>query len=210
MISLIPTIILNHEGLYGGDLKYYYKKVFYAPNTGHPYHNFRHMMHMMCQTYLGAKYMGYPSVGKDRFRALLIAAMFHDYGHSGKMGNDSEEIKRAQSAAEQFILKEDKILLPEIVGLIGATEFPHADCDPTTAAKILRDADMSQGLSDVWQQQILFGLSLEKGTSPIECLKEQKTFLSSLSFYTHWGKRKFGKLIPERIAEVETLLSLLD
>ncbi len=206
----VPDIIKNSENLYDGDLRYYFKKVFSAPNVFNPYHNFRHMIHMTFETYEAAKSFDYPDKnGKKSFRALLIAAIFHDFDHSGKMGNDAREIKRASKSLETLILDKDRESLPEIKSLISATEFPHKQEVASLGAEILRDADMGQSFSDVWLQNIVFGLAEERNVSPIEILESQIGFLKNLRFYTSWGKNKFEKKIPSRIAEVEKYLEIL-
>ena len=202
-------IINNKESLYQGDLRYYFKVLFFkAPNLTAPYHNFRHMLTVTAQVYNGAKYMEYDKVGKDRFRALLIAALFHDFAHSGKVGNDKLEVERAIRALYHHLHEDDTPLLSEIEGLISITEFPHGVCDPSTAGKILRDADMAQSFSDVWMQQILFGLAEERGVAPIVQLQDQINFLSNLKFYTPWGET-FKEKLTNRIKEAKGFLEIL-
>lgn len=44
----LPEIIRNDAGLYLGDLKYYLRVIFHnSQNLYHPYHNFRHMTHVL-------------------------------------------------------------------------------------------------------------------------------------------------------------------
>jgi hypothetical protein len=209
--NLVSDIMNNEENLYTGNLCYYFKKIFESPNASNPYHNFRHMIHVACITYEGAKEMEYPDLTNgNRFRALLIAALFHDYGHSGKMGNDAQEIEHALDGIRNCILEEDKELLPEIEHLIKATEFPHENYDLSEAAKIIRDADLSQTLSDTWMQQTIFGLAEEKGITPLECLQAQIGFLSGIKFNTEWAIEKFSPLILKKIKEVEATLKMLE
>ena len=211
MRDLIIKIINNTENVYEGDLRHYFKLVFNAPNKRNAFHNFRHMMHVTCETYKIACDMKYWELtDKRRFRALLIAAMFHDYDHSNKtLGNDKDEIAKAIMGIKRYILPEDKGLLYEIEGLISVTEYPHANCDPTTGAKILRDADMSQNFDDVWLQQIIFGLSEEMEIEPLELLRRQVSFLNKIKFNTEYAEIYFLPILHNKIRTVEGLLEIL-
>jgi len=210
MSNKLFDIVSNVEGLYEGNLIHYFKLVFSAPNANNPDHNFRHMTHVLCRTYEGAKFCKYHKLfGKRRLQALLIAALWHDYGHSGKMVNDAEEIVRTISFLRALILKEDKYLLPEIESLIRLTEFPHANTVLTLGAEILRDADLSQVFSDVWIQQVIFGISKEKNIDPLKFLQDEIGFLRQIKFYSPWGKQTFYPLVQDKISEVRNLLRLV-
>ena len=44
----IPAILLNREGLYEGNLTHYFRAmVRFARNLDNPYHNGRHMLHVL-------------------------------------------------------------------------------------------------------------------------------------------------------------------
>jgi len=207
MYFSILNCISNADGRYEGNLEHYFKILFSAPNVENPYHNFRHMMHVTWEAYDAINFY---NLEKRRGRPLLIAALFHDYGHRGVLGNDKANITIALQNVRHFILPEDKDLLPEIEGLISVTEYPHADCDPTLNAKILRDADMSQTFSDTWLQQIIFGLAKESDKTPLELLRMQPAFISSIVFQTEWAKMKYEEKRAHRLDEVERLLSIIE
>ncbi len=209
-MSKIIEIIENHDGFYEGNLRHYYKVVFNAPNVNNPYHNFRHMIHVLCQTYEAALYCSYHEIfGARKFRALLIAALFHDFGHSGQMGNDAREIAVAIKAMIDHILEEDRDLLPLCSELIAFTEYPYVSTVIPLGSEILRDADMSQTMSDVWLQQIVFGLAQERNIKPLENLQNQINFLLSIKFHTSWGKDVLARQVGDRIKEVREFVSLL-
>ena len=83
-------------------------------------------------------------------------------------------------------------------------------------AEILRDADISQIFSDVWLQQIVFGLSKEMSISsestisPQQFLKKQITYLKDLRFYSDWGKKTFYLQVRDKLQETRALLSILE
>lgn len=205
MISLID-IIINKEKVYDGDLRYYAKKLFFAKNVKNGYHNFRHMMHVVYQVYDGIKYM---NVNTTAARILLIAAIFHDYGHSGDgTKSDSFNIQRAIKGAKRHIHPSDKIHLALIIDLIRATEWHgevgHNILEDNMLIAILRDADMSQTFDNAWMQQVIFGLGTEKKLSPREMLQAQLPFLQTkVKFSSPWGKQKFTPILKQRIEEIK-------
>jgi hypothetical protein len=208
-LNKIAKIINNDEGLYEGNLRHYYKFVFYAPSVNNPYHNFRHMIHVLFSVYEAAKFNRYYDLGADRFRSLLIAALMHDYGHSGHMGHDHQEVLNTVVLIEKLILEEDRYILPEIKELVQSTEFPYSDTSVSIGAGILRDADASQSFDDTWLQQIVFGLAQESDISPEACLRQEIDYLQSLHFYSDWGKSNLAIKVRSKITEIEELLELL-
>jgi hypothetical protein len=209
-VNNIAKIINNSEGLYEGDLRYYYQIVFYAPNVRNPYHNFRHMIHVLCSAYEAAKFCRYASFfGARRFRTVLLSALVHDYGHSGVMGNDHQEVLTAIASFKKFALEEDKYIWDEVEELVLATEFPYSDQPISPGAGILRDADASQVFSDAWLQQNVFGLAYEMNTLPVICMEKEIEYLQNLKFYSDWGKEVLFPKVSRKIFEVKELLDLL-
>lgn len=208
-ITLIQ-IFNNDEKLYAGkDLWHYAKKLFFAKNVKLGYHNFRHMMHMTYQVYDAIKYM---KINPVAARYLLIAAMFHDYGHSGNRNkSDDFNIRKAVRGVKRHIDKTnptDKKNLKEIIRLIQATEWfgeaGHNLFERDMFIDILRDADSCQTLDTSWMQQVIFGLGTELGKSPREMLEAQLPFLQErIKFYSPWGKAKFEPILKQRIEEVK-------
>jgi len=209
-MNKIIEIVNNTEGLYSGNLRHYFKIAFDDRSASNQYHNFRHSMNTLCEGYEGAKYCRYPKTfGKLKFRALLIALMLHDLGHSGRLGNDSLEIAETIKLITRHLLKKDLPLFPLIKDFIFCSSYPHQSTVLHLGAEILRDADSSQTLTDVWFQQIIFGLAAEQAVSPLVCLKSQVDFLRSLKFYSKWGKEVLARRVPTKIEEVREFLELL-
>jgi len=211
-IGTIPEIVRNTKGVYKGNLIHYFQVVFNnANNLRNPYHNFRHMFHVLYLCYKACQYYG-NRLSDNEKRALLIAALFHDFNHSGTTGPDSENIKEAIFALTRYILPEDKHLMSLALDYILATEFPYKDDGSALPlpAQILRDADRSQSMSVAWIQQIVFGLSQEWNKTPLEVLTIQKPFHTSFTFMTEWAKQEFpAEAIQEKIDEAEALIELL-
>lgn len=211
-LVLISDIIKNTNNTYEGDLVEYFKIIFHhAKNLTNPYHNFRHMFHVLWLCHDACCYYG-SKINDRSKRNLLIAALFHDFDHSGKTGHDDLEIERAIRGLKKFILKVDEPFHDGIVQLIRSTEFPHTNNSDklSLCEQILRDADVSQVLSSSWIQQILFGLSAEMLVTPGELLQMQEEFLTkNLHFATDWANTYLRPEIQIRLQEAKDLLSFL-
>jgi len=208
----IASIVKNEEGLYEGNLKHYFKIVFEkATNLFNDYHNFRHMFHVVYYCFVAIRYYG-DRITKLEARAILIAAMFHDFNHPGKTGDDDLNIMRALRGLLRNLLPEDKVLFPLITEIIQATEYPYTVPGEKLPllCQIIRDADMSQAFSVSWIQQIAFGLAREMGITPRAVLESQGKFLGSVKFLTEWAKQEFPKEVVEaKVAEANALLDCL-
>lgn len=206
------NIIGNKGGLYEGNLAHYFKAIMeYANNLANPYHNFRHMFHVLWLCSVACEYYSI-KISKRDVRNLFIAAMFHDFDHSGKSGNDDLNIELAIRGLRKHILPEDKPYLLEIEGLIRITEYPHKESGDqlTLTGQILQDADLGQALADVWIQQVVISLSEEWGVTPKAVLEMQEKFLGELRFSSEWAKHQFPpEVIRAKIEEVRSLLAFL-
>lgn len=207
----LVDVILNKEKVYLGNLSYYFKTLFNkAKNLNNPYHNFRHISHVFMYSYFASVYYK-NDLSKREIRNILIAALFHDADHFGKKVNDKLNIKNSIKFLNKYILDEDKKYIDDIVSIISATEYPHKikDSDLNLSQKIIMDADMSQTFSDVWIQQIIFGLSKELNEEPLKLLEKQKDFIPAIKFKTDWANNLFKDKKKDRIIEVKNLLKVL-
>ena len=213
----LPHVLSNAEELYEGDLKHYFRVVqAFARNLNNPYHNFRHMMHVVYMCHEALRYYSKTEnpIDKATGRTLLIAAMFHDFDHTGLAGNDDLNIALAVRGFRRHVLDVDNFRnrTDEIERLIGWTEFPHkvSSREISHVGRIIRDADVSQALSISWYQQVIVGLSEEQRRPQIDVLADQKTFLTNLKFQTEWARNTFDQeSIQEKIREAEELLMIL-
>jgi len=211
IMGSVPAIVTNEEGLYEGDLVHYFQVFFReATNLRNPYHNFRHTCHVMWLCHKAARYYR-DRLSPREIRSLLIAALFHDFDHTGKHGPDSINIELALQALDRHLLPEDRN--QGIESLVSATEFPYTlgTDGLDLMARILRDADLGQAFSVAWIQQVIFGLSTEWGKDPLDLLRLQEPFHRNLRFQTEWGSLTFPPaLVDAKVAEAQALLALLD
>ena len=214
----LPSIVGNDERLYDGDLVYYLRVLFFnAGNLTNPYHNFRHMTHVTWLCYQACRYYK-KKLTPRQMRALLIAALFHDFDHpghphQGEKDPDRINIPIAITALRQYILPEDRDLQAEIERSIEATHYPYkvAAEQLDLAGKIIRDADLAQALSTAWIQQVVIGLAQEWRVKPLDVLRMQAGFMRALPFNTEWARRLFPPdLVQAKIDEAEKLLRYLE
>jgi hypothetical protein len=209
----IPALVRNDEQLYSGNLVEYFRALFYdAKNLDLPYHNFRHMLHVTWLCHEACRFYQHELSMRKR-RDLLIAALFHDFDHSGMSGNDALNIRRAIEGFRAHVQPEDRHRMAYIVRLIGATEYPHTvpSHELDLSSLIIRDADLSQSMSVAWIQHVIFGLAREWGKKPIEVLRGQEAFMSKLEFHTEWAQKMFPPAeLRAKIEETRELLELLE
>lgn len=209
----LPCVINNVELLYDGNLKYYLQIVFNkARNINYPYHNFRHISHVTLLCYQACVFYK-ETLSARQMRNLLIASLFHDFDHSGMLGDDDLNIEKSIRGLTKHILPEDKEYFGEIKKIIQATQYPYQTSseDLGLMEQIIRDADLSQAFSVAWIQQVVFGLATEWSKRPIEVLESQTPFLRSLNFHTEWAKSTFPReTIESKIMEVRDLLEILN
>lgn len=207
-MNTLIELINNEEGTYQGDLRHYYKVLWKAGNIAHPYHNMRHMQHVMWHTHRAARV--HTEITVLDIRLMLIAALFHDYNHRGTVGNDAENIAIAIEAMKENLLEEDKQHADTIALYITATQFPHLDGDFPIQALLLRDVDIASTLNDVWMQMTIIDMGKEFGSTPEAMLKMQIPFLTIyLKFSTEWAEKEYRSKIEDRLVEVRKMMECL-
>ncbi len=211
----IPQIVRNDHNLYEGNLVSYFRALFrHADNLNNPYHNFRHVCHVLWLCYKACIFYDCSNgLSKRQMRNLLVAALFHDFDHTGKTGPDSVNIARAIKGLKKYLATEDKEEFEKIEMLIQYTEYPYVipHDQVTLSGHVLRDADLSQALSVAWIQQVVFGLAKEWGKPPLDVLRAQEVFHGNLKFHTLWAQEMFPRnLIESKISEAKELVEILD
>lgn len=159
----------------------------------HSYHNSQHCYTVAINTILAADY--YHLQDKDRLE-LIIASIFHDWGHSGGQLSDAENINIAvlaytsSSSAYKAYLDHQSI-----IRIIRATQYPHI---PVSELKeqIIQDADLLQYLHEDALEWIE---SFNHETGGHHTPKDVAVFLQSQHFNTKWGKIQAKKNVERLI-----------
>lgn len=187
----------------------YLKIVLEKSTSNHaPYHNLFHVLCMIKNCHLIAVS---ENLNPSEIRLLLIAVLFHDFGHSMGAKKDTENVKDAIKAFEKYS-KESPAYNQKIIEIIKATEYPYVidEKDLTFEQKVIRDADLLQLFEPNYIQQNLLGLSKEMNLPIIDLLKGQKKFMDSIKYHTAYAKAVAEEMLKSRYEDGEYLLALLE
>lgn len=162
------------------------------PSAHAPYHGYQHLLTVTLNCRAGADYLGLDTADT---RLLVLAALFHDFGHLQQPDvHDSANIEAAVAGALAHLPKcmpePSAVGIGRVIDLVRATEFPHTVAGSVPAA-IIQDADMMQTLEPDGQR-FLDGLGQEKGRRITAAQNDD--FLDSYQPRTEWGKLRLHPL----------------
>jgi len=135
-----------------------------------PYHNLNHTLAMM---QLIIKYYHlYFGIRSNDQENLLVAAIFHDFNHSGGKFSDDINIENAISGFNDFMSKLDieESRKEHIRNIIRSTQFPYTKEAYYIDGLLLRECDNLVCFFDDFFTQVLFGLKSEMHTNDIHIL----------------------------------------
>jgi len=159
-----------------------------------PYHNNQHLFHVA--RLANQLYRSGWDYNRDRERELIVAALFHDYDHSGGEWPDRLNIQRAQLNASEYLIRHPSygISAKAVSDLIAVTEFPF-QVEPTNdLERCLRDADLLYSFSEDTIPDIMDGLrsEMERSTQSeitvTEFAAAQERFINNMVFYTPFAR----------------------
>ena len=160
-----------------------------------PYHSVYHANCMIENCYDGAQYYNLPY---SSTRELLIAAMFHDFNHSGGKLEDRGNINRALKGVSTFFAqycKGDGGVSNLIWQCIKCTEYPFVIEPFTIEQRIIRDADLMQYRYPDWLEMYETNLKkeievrLDKEVSHSDMYWGNVRFWKSVEYFTEWGEK---------------------
>jgi hypothetical protein len=177
------------------DVSYEYRHVRdYNKSKDLPYHNWYHTMCMVNRCLDGANYHNLPY---RSMRSLFVAALFHDYNHSGGEEEDSINIFRAINGLKNCGVTQG-VYLHEVEEIIRVTEYPYVLEPVCIEHRIIRDADLMQGFFiETWEAMIIDGLreemqvKLKAEITRSEMCLGQIEFLRKAVAHSKWGYSEF-------------------
>lgn len=184
-----------------------------------PYHNLNHLITVMKHCYYALDLLGMKDDTKTE--PLLLAALFHDYEHSGGELTDTLNVARAWEGFRNFLIEFHPLGVQPLdiktddynfmKNLIISTEYPHTikNKDLTIYQAILRDADMCQTFEPSWFTSDIYGLAKEFKKPIEQFVDESKLFLLNLKMCTPYGDMIYNKNLIETIKEYELLKNIL-
>ena len=147
---------------------------------------------------------------------LLIASMFHDFNHTGKIGPDSVNIKLAIDGVNEFIIANNlsnDLNCDVIINIIKSTEFPYKNIPNSILECIIRDADMAYVYNDInFMSFSNFGLGSEynkfNNVNDIKSwIEGQMQFINNMECYTEYAKKLWSIRKPELIDFLTNIIS---
>lgn len=185
-----------------------------------PYHGIDHLFEVYndCKTLIDFSQMDQFSLNEDSEEVnyeteLLIAALFHDYNHSGGKLKDSENIEIAIKGCKEFLDTIDYDLNFDVIeSVIKATEYPSPlKGDLTIEQKIIQDADMCYLLNDIAIVKLYYGLREEFGVELDKFLENQLAFFETVKFNSRLYSDIWDNTYKNiRIEEVKELMKAND
>ena len=173
-----------------------------------PYHNNFHLENVCKYSLILAEKSG---LSIEEQKILATAAFFHDFDHSGGIHkDDSENITLSMRGFLEFdrwlkymgykhYSTDEKLT---IYRLILGTKYPYTSDgnDLSESGKILRDADILQGLfCENHINGVIRAISVESGKSFDEMIKGQLDFITGVKYLTKHAQDMSNAKIPEII-----------
>jgi len=199
------------------------------PSNRNPYHNLIHTTYMIEDAYEGAMAMRLPAL-----KAHVLAAMYHDWGHTGGIIRLNPKLigtglgpgtSEAYPDSHNIKIATDKVMelargdlwpvgvnVVDVILAIKATEFPYTVSPEklTLSGRILRDADVMTSGRETMIAMCDLGLAAELGINDLVVMAErEKAFLSSIEPSTIWGKATWSLMLPRIIAEHDAFIRAL-
>lgn len=180
------------------------------PSNLVPYHNLDHCLTVVKWCGRLASITNLP---EEEEKALVLAALFHDFNHSAGQEEDSINIARALVGLNRFcdIHHVDEKIRDLAIENIRVTQFPFVFEPATLAQKIIRDADILQSLEPNRVEVLVDGLrkeievKLKRKISRSEFCENQVSFLEGIKLYTTPAQVMFDAAKPYLFAEFTAL-----
>ena len=172
------------------------------PSQALPYHNFNHSLWVTHHADLAYRYEMRCRPPKE----LIVAALFHDFGHSGGFfANDADNIKAAIGGVHDYLMQHRIADNTIVEHLITGTCFPHNTANDEHVAtyygttgkdsaeylqmqRALRDADMMQNCNDTMLGNFI-GIKQEmfRNMKYPEYMEKTLAFLKGIKYETKYG-----------------------
>lgn len=177
-----------------------------------PYHNTDHILTV---TKWCGRLAGMHRVPIESEKALILAAMFHDFNHSGGKEVDTVNVAEAVNQLRYFMSIHPNLLTPEeqelAVKCVECTVFPFTVEPELEIQKIIRDADLLQSteadFENILGERLRAEIAVSRGerVSRKAFAKGQAAFLNSVTMYTIAGELLMAVAKPivlRRFAEI--------
>ena len=209
--NVFTSIYHFHESLNNNifdDAKDYISK---HNKTDNAYHNNKHMIDVFNNSmtlfneclFIDERYKKEFNLTPNDQLNLGLAALFHDFNHSGGKLKDDENIELALIALKEYLdLTNKSDLYNDVKHIIIATEFPHKDIKLDILQKIIRDADTMGGITEDWMS-VVKSLAKELNKTFEEFIPSQINFLQSVKYNTDYCNQLLANNKEKILKELE-------
>lgn len=193
-----------------------------------PYHDWYHTCCVVEGTIQGLRYFlkgtlpDLSDTQKKEVNSTILAAAFHDIGHSGVKEPDIVNVSRSILIAHRFLIEagiQDKdgrtvaVDIPFLLESLQSTQFPFKHEPLNEYQAILRDADLLQILEPTWFDDLYINMYQEflEGNPALDfrqfCHNEM-IFIKSAKFHSQWFREeKYGAFSDTALSRVEKAYS---
>lgn len=207
-------------GIDSGDLFDQIHQCFEAHSLNRPYHDWYHTCCVVEGTIHGLRYFLKASISELSeteqidVNSTILAAAFHDVGHTGVKEPDIVNVSRSIMIAYRFMLDGGMNLaggvdIPLLLETLQCTQYPYKRDPLNEYQAILRDADLLQVLEPTWFDDLYINMYQEflEGTPALGfeqfCLNEMN-FIKAATFYSKWyHDEKHAAFLDTAVTRVE-------
>lgn len=180
------------------------------PSNLVPYHN---LDHCLTVTKWCGRLASIVNLPEEEEKALILAAIFHDFDHTAGKEEDDVNIQRALKGLNRFceIHRVECAIRDLAIANIQVTQFPFIHEPQTLAQKIIRDADILQSLEPNRVEVLVDGLRKElevkfrRKITRSEFCENQVSFLEGIKLYTTPAQVMFDAAKPYLFSEFTAL-----
>lgn len=180
------------------------------PANNKPYHNLWHTDCVVnfCNTIADEEKLD--SLSKKR---LLLAAMFHDFGHHSKIDGRNVTVAKESFRIAVYILEPELYKttaeliadINEVCSIIDATQCPYVlpEESLSISQKIIRDANMLQWTEPTIIEHVFVGLAKELEIPINVFIPQNINFIRNIKYRTAFANRRASALLSHQIKKVE-------
>lgn len=190
-----------------------------------PYHNWYHTCCVMESTIQGLRHILDANIDdlsetqQKEVNSTILAAAFHDAGHTGVKEPDIINVSRSIMIAHHFLASSNihehtgsvQIDVALMLETLQSTQYPFSHDPLNEYQAILRDADLLQILEPTWFDDIYCNmyeefLERDSGLSFELFCENEMDFISNAKFYSVWFReqmqKKFFDVALSRVKQV--------
>jgi len=186
-------------------------------SDGRPYHDWYHtccvvegVIKGLCY-HLKANVVNIPEKWQPEVNSIILAAAFHDIGHSGIRLPDIVNISRSISIAHHFFTSTEQYVkaissntldLLLLLETLQSTQYPFRRDPLNEYQAILRDADLLQILEPTWFDDIYCNMYQEfLESNPtldfVDFCEKEEMFIKNIKFHSVWFREQIQSNFSE-------------